>query len=250
MQKKTHVNSVQKPQAPPNSLTFIHGIQSGTPIAIGYIPIAIAFGLLAKSAGIANYLTVLMSVIVFAGASQFVAVKLIALGVASWEVIMTTFVLNLRHFLMTSSLAPRIAEGAPKGLLILLAFGVTDETFSVASLKKEKTLSPQFLLGLNCIAYISWVGGTCLGVFLASGLPQLLQSSMGIALYAMFIGLLVPSFRESKNIMFITLCAVIINTLLNWLPTFYTISTGWCIIISTIIAAAVGALLFPKGVNK
>ncbi|HEX7057336.1 MAG TPA: AzlC family ABC transporter permease, partial [Bacilli bacterium] len=171
---------------------FLAGLKSGIVIALGYIPIAIAFGLLADASGISRQATVLMSLTVFAGASQFVGINMMALGAAGWEVVMTTFILNLRHFLMTASLSQKIETGIPRYVLCLIAFGVTDETFSMASLRKGGRLPAAFLLGLNLVAFAAWNFGTWLGLLAGANLPQALQSSLGISLYAMFIGLLVP----------------------------------------------------------
>lgn len=225
---------------------FMEGLKTGIPIAVGYLPIAIAFGLLTKSAGIPSYVGILMSLIVFAGASQFVGVNLLALGAASWEIVLTTFILNLRHFLMSASLSQSLKPGSKKTILSVISFGITDETFSVASLNSKDKLDAKYLLGLNLIAFSAWNVGTWVGLFLASGLPQSLQDSMGIALYAMFIGLLVPSAAKSKPVLVISLTAAVTHMFIRWLPLLNGISTGWSIILSTIIAAAAGAYLYPK----
>lgn len=231
---------------PVNQLTFAAGVSAGLPVALGYIPIAITFGLLANAAGVPNHVSIAMSLLVFAGASQFVGVSLLAAGVTHWEILLTTFILNLRHFLMTASVSRRIEPGTPRRTMALAAFGVTDETFTVASLRQEAQLSPAFVLGLNLVAFSAWNVGTWLGVFLGAGLPASLQASMGIALYAMFIGLLVPSMRASRTVLIISLLAAGIHWLLHWLPPLQGLSTGWTIIITTVLAATAGALLFPE----
>jgi 4-azaleucine resistance transporter AzlC len=228
---------------------FLQGLKASIPIAIGYIPIAITFGLVAKSAGISDYITLLMSFLVFAGASQFVGVNLIALGTNPWEIVLTTFILNLRHSLMSASLSMRIDASLSKGWRYLLAFGITDETFSVASMQKAQLLSPWFIIALNMLAYSAWLFGTWAGIFLASGLPASLQASMGIALYAMFIGLLVPSLRNSRPILLVVLISMTISFSLSWLPFTQTISAGWKIIISTMIAALAAAIIYPQGLG-
>ncbi|WP_322786198.1 AzlC family ABC transporter permease [Effusibacillus pohliae] len=227
-------------------LTFRDGAKAGIPVAIGYIPIAVTFGLLAKSAGIPDSIGVLMSLLVFAGASQFVGVNLLAVGVSHWEIVLTTLILNLRHFLMTASLSRRIAPGTSKKWMALLSYGVTDETFSVASFRREQNLSPSFVLGLNLIAFLAWNAGTWIGLFLGAGLPQSLQASMGIALYAMFIGLLAPSLKKSRPMLVIALLAAAIHSCLKWVPLFKGLSAGWGIMIATVLAATVGAMLFPE----
>jgi predicted branched-subunit amino acid permease len=187
-----------------------------------------------------------MSLIVFAGASQFMGVNLLALGAASWEIVLATFILNLRHFLMSASLSQSLKDGSKKKLLPLISFGITDESFTVASLNAKDKLDVKYLLGLNLIGYSAWNVGTWCGLFLASGLPQSLKDSMGIALYAMFVGLLVPSAAKSKSVLVISLTAAGVNMLIKWLPMFKSLSAGWAIILSTIIAAAVGAFLYPE----
>ncbi|MFT9847259.1 AzlC family ABC transporter permease [Aneurinibacillus sp. REN35] len=225
--------------------TWVDGMRAGTPIAIGYIPVAIAFGLLAKSSGIPNYVSILMSLFVFAGASQFVGVNLLALGTAYGEIILTTFILNLRHFLMSAALSQRM-ESMPRIWGAVLSFGITDESFTMAALRKERKLTKEFILGLNLTGFVAWNIGTWIGVFLAAGLPPMLQASMGIALYAMFIGLLVPSVRTSRIVCVVALCAMALHSALDWLPYFVSLSTGWRIIIATVTAAALGAILFPE----
>jgi 4-azaleucine resistance transporter AzlC len=230
--------------------TFLQGLKAGLPIAIGYLPIAVAFGLLARSAGLSPFITVLMSLLVFAGASQFIAVNLIALGTQAWEIVLTTLVINLRHFLMSASLSQRLAVSLAKPWRSLLAFGITDETFTVASLQSQSILRGPFILGLNFIAYASWVLGSALGVLLAGGLPASLQASMGIALYAMFIGLLVPSLRKGWPVVIVVVAAVVSQSVMNWVPALSTLATGWKLVLSASLAAMLGAVLYPQGVEN
>lgn len=225
---------------------FIDGLKSGIPIAIGYIPVAITFGLIAKSSGIPNLITIFMSLSVYAGASQFMAVNLITAGATTLEIVITTFILNFRHFLFTSSLSQRIDSNPSRKFLSVLAFGITDETFSVASLREEDKISPWMILGLNFIAYSSWILGTCAGIFAGDVLPEALKSSMNIALYAMFIGLLIPELRNSKPGLLVAVISITISCLLKLIPVLTFISTGWRVIISTIVAAFIGAILYSK----
>ncbi|OGO78627.1 MAG: branched-chain amino acid ABC transporter permease [Clostridiales bacterium GWB2_37_7] len=232
------------------SFEFKEGLKAGIPIAVGYLPIAITFGLMTKAAGIPSYVGILMSLVLYAGASQFVGINLLVLGAASWEIVLTTFILNLRHFLMSASLSQSLKPDSSKTFLPLASFGITDETFTVASLNSKDKLDVYYLLGLNIIAYGAWNIGTWFGLFLASGLPQSLKDSMGIALYAMFLGLLIPSAAKSKSVLIIALTAAAIHALIKWLPMFNALSAGWSIIISTIIAAALGAYLYPQEENQ
>ena len=219
------------------------GIIASLPIAIGYIPIAITFGIIAQAAGLDFMQTLAMSIFIFAGASQFVGVNLITMGVPFIEIVLATFMLNFRHFLMSSSLMTKLAP-IRKRVLAVIGFGVTDETFALASMQSGK-LSGGFLLGLNLTAYTAWVFGTGLGVLLAAGIPPALQSSMGIALYAMFIGLLVPNMKKSLKVIVVVIVAGAANIFLhNYL------SLGWSIILATITGTLIGTLFFKGGKNN
>ncbi|WP_199666889.1 AzlC family ABC transporter permease [Exiguobacterium sp. AM39-5BH] len=228
----------------PNKDAFRSGMRAGIPVAVGYIPIAIAFGLLAKSFDMPNVITLAMSLFIFAGASQFIGVQLMMAGSMYWEIILTTFILNLRHFLMSASLSQRL-ETTSNRFLATIAFGVTDETFSVASTRDEAARS-HFVLGLNLIAFLAWNVGTWIGVFLAFGLPASVQTSMGIALYAMFIGLLVPSLTR-KPVIVVAVIAVLTQAVLYFgVSPFIPLSSGLSIILATIVSAGFGALIYKE----
>lgn len=233
-----------------NSLKFLDGIKDGFPISIGYIPIAITFGILAKSYGIPNHIIILMSLIIFAGSSQFIGIKLISLGTPHPEIIFTTFIINFRNFLMSSALSQRIEPSIPKKLKALIAYGVTDETFAIASSRKEEKINARYLIGLHGLLFTSFNFGTFIGTYLISNLSGSIKNSLGIAIYAMFLSILIPSIKKSKKILMISLMAVIISSLLTYMPFIKVISTGWIIIIATIISSSIGALIFPKEVES
>ena len=232
-----------------NKPQFLQGLKYGAPIALGYIPIAIAFGILTASEGVPFLTGMLMSLTVFAGASQFVAVNLLSLGAAAGEIILTTFILNFRHFLMSASLSQRLEENTSLSSRSLLSFGITDETFSLASvtnLNEDKKLPFSFLLGLMLISFSAWNAGTWVGLFMGNILPDILQNSMGIALYVMFIGLLVPSLKSSFPIIIVAGVAMVSHSAIVFIPWIPSFSAGWNIILSTMLGAFVGTLLFPK----
>ena len=227
-------------------LTVLDGLKAAIPIALGYLPIAVAFGLLAKSAGIPNYVAMMMSLTIFAGASQFVGVTMMASGVSPWEIVFTTLIINLRHLLMAASISRRIELGHAKWLP-LLAFGITDETFSVASFRSEPRISQRFALALNFLSFGAWNVGTWVGLFAAKGLPEIIKNGMGIALYAMFIGLLVPNLKKSKAALTVALTAAFVHWALYEIPLVSDLTAGWKIILSTLAAAGAGTAFFPGG---
>jgi 4-azaleucine resistance transporter AzlC len=215
------------------------GLSVGLPVCIGYIPAAMAFGSLAKVEGFSLTDGFLFSSVVFAGASQFMALHLLRLGVGFGQIVLATFLLNFRHFFMSASLSTRLHKDSGRWLP-LVAFGVTDETFSVAATRREDLTVP-FLLALEGLAYSAWVAGTVLGYLVASKLPQSVQASMQVALYAMFISILAPEARASWKVVALAAGAGIINALLTSLG---LMASGWTLIVAVIVSAALGTLVF------
>ncbi|PLR75396.1 branched-chain amino acid ABC transporter permease [Bacillus sp. V3-13] len=229
-----------------HSSEFRKGIQAGVSIGIGYFPIAVTFGLLAKTTGLSIAETVMMSLIVFAGASQYISLSLLTLGTGVFEIILTTFIVNIRHFLMAASLNEKCEDDHLFNKAIY-SFGITDETFSVAA-TKEGTVTTGYIFGVIAVSYSSWVINSGLGHLLGASLPETLQESMSVALYAMFIGLLVPSMKKSAKVVFLAALAACFNTvftLAEWL------STGWAIVSATLLSAViVEAVEMMKGKQR
>lgn len=221
------------------------GIISGFPIIIGYFPVAMAFGLLSKNVGISFRDSCFFSIFVFAGASQFMALDLIKAGVAAGNIIFATFLLNLRHLMMSASLSVKLKE-AKKKWLPFIAFGVTDETFSISTLKGEKLDTP-FLLALHTASYASWVLGTLTGYLVGTVLPTVVQNSLGIGLYAMFAALLIPEVRKSLNVLYLSLISGAVYVLL---ALFQIVPDGWILITTIITAAGLGLLLLKDDTTE
>jgi len=220
-------------------------IKSGIPIFIGYFPAAVAFGILSKTTGVTLLESFLFSAVVFAGASQFIALNLLATGMGFTGIILTTLLVNFRHFLMSAYLSTRIRQTLKK-YYIFLAFGVTDEVFSVLSFKSGP-LSKGFVFALQMSAYSGWVSGTLCGYLLGGFLPPILSQSMGIALYALLLAILMPEIKASSLSLFLALS----SGLLNWLLVYLDIlPRGWSIIVCILVIATLGAFLTLNGSPK
>ncbi|NLC69340.1 MAG: AzlC family ABC transporter permease [Clostridiaceae bacterium] len=215
----------------------IKGIKAAIPIAIGYIPIAIAFGVISVQSGVSVIQATSMSLMVFAGASQFMAIRMIDSGASAYEIILAALILNLRHFIMSASIIQRF-RGLSRTTASALAFGITDETFAVLSMREEND-NPQeekyFAGSLIFTSYASWVVGTFIGGVFADVIPQSISASMSIGLYAMFIGLLVPAARKSWRIAIVSVAGMA----LSWIFSRF-MDTGWAIVFATILAALIG----------
>ncbi|KUP09197.1 branched-chain amino acid ABC transporter permease [Bacillus coahuilensis m2-6] len=217
--------------------SFLSGIRGGLSIAIGYFPIAVAFGLLAKNVGLTSLETVMMSIFVFAGAAQFMSLNLIALGTAGVEIVLTTFIVNIRHLLMSASLNEKMHKD--KGWKrALYAFGITDETFSVLA-TKPGPITSQYAFGVILCGYSSWVFSSFLGFIIGSFLPVVLQESMSIALYSMFVGLLVPSMKKSVKVFSLAFLSAAFHSI------FFVagLSTGWAILFASLLSAVLVELI-------
>lgn len=225
-------------QAQSKRVNIRQGLQASLPIALGYIPVAITFGVLAMQSGLSLLEVTLMSILVYAGASQFMGANMIAQEAGAIEIIVATFVLNFRHFIMSLSFANSIRETVSLRGRSLLSLGLTDETFAVATIEKDKASeknSGYFYGTVFLVAYSSWVLGTFIGGLVGEIIPEALSQSMGIALYAMFIGLLVPALKVNLRLTYIAGTAMIVNLLCSQF-----MASGWAIVCGTIIGGATG----------
>ncbi|MYL18347.1 branched-chain amino acid ABC transporter permease [Halobacillus litoralis] len=232
----------------PHSSTRLHmvqkGIAAGFPIMLGYLPVALTYGVLAGQSGMSNLELTLMSVLVFAGAAQFLAVGMVAAGTGFIEIITATFVLNFRHFVMGLSFVNRLKTIALRAKLPL-TLGLTDETFTVSALYKKEASEPYgayFYASLMLTAYVSWVGGSFMGGVLGDVIPAKLSDSMGVALYAMFIGLLIPSVKRNGRIAIIAVTALLINALCQSVG----MNQGWAIVAGTLAGGLSGIWLLEE----
>lgn len=228
---------------------FIYGVKRGIPIGLGYIPVSFTFGLMAVNGGLPLWLTVFISLTNLTSAGQFAGTSLILAGASYLEITLTTFVINIRYMLMSLSLSQKLAKGITLPQRLVFGFGITDEVFSVASTEDGK-LSNEYMLGLISTPIIGWSFGTLLGGLICSALPEALSSAMGIALYGMFIAIIIPPAIASRPVLLIILISVLITVILRYMPMFSFISDGFRTIIATIIGAAAGAYFFPVKEEK
>ena len=223
---------------------FRKGLVTGFPIMLGYLPVAITYGVLAKQGGMSLLELTMMSGLVYAGASQFMAVNMIAVSASVMEIVIATFVLNFRHFVMSLSFMNRLRNVERKWKLPL-SLGLTDEAFAVSAFHPKEANQKHgafFYFGIILIAYLSWVFGSLLGGLLGDVIPANLSQSMGIALYAMFIGLLIPSVKRNMKVGLIALIAMMINFICVELG----LSSGWAIVIGTVLGGMSGIFLLKE----
>nr|WP_289037588.1 AzlC family ABC transporter permease [uncultured Allobacillus sp.] len=217
---------------------FKQGSLAGMPIFLGYMPIAIAYGVLASQSGLTIFETTMMSVLVFAGAAQFMAANMMAQGALFLQIVVATFVLNFRHFIMSMSFMNQLRHYSLPWKFGL-SLGLTDETFAVSALHKKETNKENsmfFYLALILTAYFSWIVGSFAGALLGEIIPSQLSDSMGIALYAMFIGLLTPSVKKEWRIGVVALISMLLNYIFS---EYIGLETGWSIVLATVVGSLI-----------
>ena len=215
---------------------FKEGSRSAIPIVLGFIPVGIAFGVLARQSGLSSYEAIAMSLIVYAGASQFIAVGMLAAGAAALPIILTTFLVNLRHFLMSSTVSSHFKQRSMFETAVIAA-ELTDESFSVAMSDPVKSIGrPSFLFGLQVTSQLAWVSGTAMGAVFGT-LINGASYGLPFALPALFICLLVLQLKNSRYLIVMFIAGILSIVFKNLLP------GNWNLVIAAILASGSGIWL-------
>lgn len=220
------------------------GLKDGIPIGIGYFSVSFTFGMLAVKSGISPFHAVLISLLNLTSAGQFAGLTVIVTKASLLEMALTQFVINIRYALMSISLSQKLDPSVTMKDRMGIAFGNTDEIFAVAS-SKPGTVGKNYMYGLILIPLLGWVGGTLTGAVASTVLPATAISALGVALYGMFVAIVIPAAKDHKEVCIVVILALILSTAFYYLPVLKEISSGFMIIICTVAAAAVGAVLFP-----
>lgn len=223
---------------------FKEGIRDGIPICLGYISVSVAFGMTAVLSGIPVWAAVLISLTNVTSAGQFAGTNLLVAQGTYLELALTTLIINIRYFLMSLSVSQRVEQRMGIGKRLAVAFGITDEIFAV-SMQRKKRLSASYMAGLILTPVLGWTGGTLIGATATSLMPPILSAALGIALYGMFIAIIIPPARIHKSVLYAVLLAVALSCLFYWMPGLKKLSGGWSIIIITVAVSALMAWKFP-----
>ena len=180
---------------------FRKGMKSGLPIVMGFIPVGFAYGVLAMKAGISPLMTVLMSVMVYAGSAQFIAVAMLGAGMGLFSIVATTFIVNLRHLLMSAALAPYLGNMA-RWKIFPFTFQLTDESFAVNIARfGQGNLNETETFTINAISQVAWVTGTTLGLVASNLITDVRPIGLDYALPAMFISLLIGQIKDKTHVL-------------------------------------------------
>ncbi len=220
------------------------GVRDGIPICLGYFSVSAAYGMTAVLSGLPLSAAVVISLTNLTSAGQFAGTSLILAGGTYIELAISMAVINIRYFLMSLSMSQKV-EAQMTGLQRLaVSFGITDEIFAV-SMQRKEPLSVSYLAGLIAGPMIGWTGGTLAGGALTRLLPVSVSNALGIALYGMFIAVVVPAAKKNKAVLFTAGLAAVLSAVCYYTPKLSFLSGGWSVILITIIASGAAALIFP-----
>ncbi len=227
-----------------NKTAFLRGSRDGIPICLGYLAVSFTLGIATKQADMNAFEATFMSATNITSAGEFAAIGLIAAHSSCFELAVTQLVINLRYALMSCALSQKFAGGAPLYHRLLASIFVTDEIFG-AAVSGRGQLNPYYMYGMGAVAVSGWTLGTYLGVVSGGVLPERLMSAMGVALYGMFIAVIVPPAKLDKVLCGVIAVAMTASFFLTECSFFRSVSAGFRIILLTVLISGAAAILFP-----
>lgn len=227
-----------------NKKEFKEGMRDGIPIALGYLAVSFTFGMMAVKDHIGILQAVIISLTNVTSAGQFAGLDIIVAGGSLIEMALTQLIINLRYSLMSISLSQKLQKGTGTGKRLLLAYSVTDEIFGVSAARKGK-LNIFYSYGAIAVAVPGWVLGTALGAISGSIMPAFLMSAFSVAIYGMFLAIIIPPAKEDKAVLGVVLAAMALASAFAYVPGMKKISSGFAIIIVTLLVSAIAAILHP-----
>lgn len=227
-----------------STYTFRNGVSDSIPIGLGYLSVSFGFGVAAATGGLSPLVAIIISLTNMTSAGQVAGVGVIMAMGGLVEMALTQLTINLRYSLMSISLSQKLDASFHLLHRAVCGFGMTDEVFAVASSKKG-SIGPQYMYGLILLPYLSWSLGTALGALAGSLLPDSLKSALGIAIFGMFVAIVLPDAKKSFGVALTSLISAAISCALYYIPIFSSIGSGFSIIICALAASALVAAWYP-----
>lgn len=222
---------------------YFRGLRYGIPIALGYLSVSFTFGIMAVSYGLYWWQAVLISMLTLTSAGQLAGIGVMIHPGQYIEMLISQITINIRYSFMSISLSQKLDTKFNGMYRWILGFAMTDEIFAVASTENE--VKPSFFAGLATLPYAGWALGTLFGAILGNVLPETLMSALGIAMYGMFVAIVVPEMKERHTVLVVAMIALVLSCLFYYVPLLSQVSAGLSISICAILAAAAGAIFFP-----
>ncbi len=227
-----------------NKKLFLHGMKDGLPIGTAYFAVAFSLGISASSAGLTAFQGFMASLLTAASAGQYAGFAVIAEHGPYIEMVLMTVVASARYLLMSCALSQRLSEDLPLGHRVGLAFYLTDEIFGI-TIARPGMVNPVYTYGADLVAAPLWAAGTALGIVLGNVLPLRLVSALSVALYGMFLAIVIPPAREDKTVLGVVAVSFAASWLFGVIPGVSALSAGSRIILLTVLISAAAAAIFP-----
>ncbi len=221
------------------------GMRDGAPIGLGYFAVAFSLGIAAKNAGLSAMQACLASILCNASAGEYAGFTVIAANASYIEMAFITAVANARYILMSCAMSQRISPGTGSHHRLLMSFDITDELFGIA-MARPGSLDPYYTYGAMTVSIPMWAAGTAIGAAAGSILPHSLVSALSVALYGMFLAVIIPPARRDRIILALVVVSFALSLAASMLPYVRDVSEGTRTVILTVIISAAAALLFPR----
>lgn len=222
---------------------YKRGLLAGIPIALGYLSVSFTFGIIGIKYGLTWWETALISMTCVTSAGQFAGVQIMCVPGLWVDMLIAQLTINVRYSFMSIALSQKLDDKVKGIWRWLMSFTVTDEIFAVGITEEKITRS--FWFGLSTLPYIGWAVGTILGAILGNVLPASVMSALGLALYGMFIAIVVPVMKEEKPVVFAVIIAALLSICFTYVPVLSKVSTGIAISLCAIISAGIMAVISP-----
>ena len=229
--------------------SFTKGIKDGLPICFGYLSVAFAFGIFSVESGLSILQAVLISMTNVTSAGQLAAVPIITGGGHLLELIVSQLVINLRYALMSVSLSQKLGTTVSSFDRFVISFMNTDEVFAVSSANKGY-VGRRYMYGLILTPFLGWSFGTFLGAGAGNVLPAIITSALGIAIYAMFVAIVVPVASKEKNTLSCVLIAIVLSCVFKFVPLLSRVESGFVVIICAVTASVIMSVISPVDIKE
>ena len=224
--------------------SFKKGLKDGLPICLGYFSVSFAFGIFSVENGLTVFQAVLISLMNLTSAGQLAAVPIIAAGGTLAELALSQLVINSRYSLMSVSLSQKLSPTVTLLKRMAIAYGNTDEIFAVSVSNKEDVGS-RYMAGIILLPVLGWTSGTLIGAVAGNILPPMVTAALGVAIYGMFIAIVVPVAKKEKNTALCVLTAIALSCAFRYIPLLQKVPSGFTVIICAVAASALFALVAP-----
>lgn len=228
---------------------FVYGMRDGVPIGLGYFAVAFSIGIIANKAGLTWWMGATSSFLTRASAGEYGVYSLVAANAALMEVVGISLVANIRYLLMTAALTQKFSKKTSLAKRIMVALCMTDEVFGI-SIAYPGHLAPAYTFGAMIVSTVMWSAGCAMGIVAGDILPTNIVSALSVALYGMFIAIIIPPAKKDKGVLVAVACSFVLSGLCAVMPVLSEINSGAMTIALTIIISAVAAIVRPVNTEE